>query len=43
MPVGFLHGAHRHAAILCPERLDDSIAADHPVCFLDALLRAAPL
>jgi transposase len=34
--MGFLHGAHRHEKILCPERLDDSIAEEHPVRFLDA-------
>jgi transposase len=36
--MGCLHGAHRHEAILFPERLDDSMAAEHPVRFLDALV-----
>jgi transposase len=34
--MGFIHGADCHEAILCPERLDDDIAAEHPVRFLDA-------
>jgi transposase len=29
--MGFIHGANRHEAILCPERLDDSMAEEHPV------------
>jgi transposase len=36
--MGFIHGAHRHEAILFPERLDDYIAAEHPVRFLDAFV-----
>jgi transposase len=36
--MGFLHGAHRHEAILFPERLDDDIAAENPVRFLDAFV-----
>jgi hypothetical protein len=34
--MGHIHGAHRHDVILFPERLDDDIAADNPVRFLDA-------
>jgi transposase len=34
--MGFIHGANRHAAILCPERLDDYLAEETPVRFLDA-------
>jgi hypothetical protein len=36
--MGLIHGAHRHEAILCPARLDDDIAAEHPVRFLDAFV-----
>jgi transposase len=36
--MGFLHGANRHEEILCPERLDDDIAEEHPVRFLDAFV-----
>ena len=36
--MGFIHGAHRHEAILFPERLDDYIAAENPVRFLDAFV-----
>ena len=34
--MGPIHGANRHAVLLLPERLDDDIAADHPVRFLEA-------
>jgi transposase len=36
--MGFLHGVHRYEELLCPERLDDYIAAEHPVRFLDAFV-----
>jgi transposase len=36
--MGFIHGADRHEAILFPERLDDYIAAENPVRFLDAFV-----
>jgi transposase len=36
--MGFIHGADRHEAILCPARLDDDIAAENPVRFLDAFV-----
>jgi len=36
--MGFLHGAHRHEEILFPERLDDDLAAEHPVRFLAAFV-----
>src|SRR5262249_12834560 len=36
--MGFIHGAHRHEAILFPERLDDYMAAENPVRFLDAFV-----
>lgn len=36
--MGLIHGAHRHEAILFPERLDDDIAAENPVRFLDAFV-----
>ena len=43
--MGHIHGAYRHAVILCPERLDNDIAEENPVGFLaacvDALDRAA--
>jgi transposase len=41
--MGFIHGAHRHEAILFPERLDDYMAEEHPVrcltAFVDNLTR----
>jgi transposase len=33
-----IHGANRHAEMLCPERLDDYRAAEHPVRFLEAFV-----
>ena len=36
--MSVIHGANRHEAILFPERLDDSIAEEHPVRFLDAFV-----
>ena len=36
--MGFIHGANRHEEILFPERLDDSIAAENLVRFLDAFV-----
>jgi transposase len=36
--MGFIHGANRHAEILLPERLDDYIAEENPVRFLDAFV-----
>ena len=36
--MGFIHGANRHEEILFPERLDDSIAEDNPVRFIDAFV-----
>ena len=33
-----LSTAHRHEAILFPERLDDDIAAENPIRFLDAFV-----
>ena len=36
--MGFIHGVNRHEAILFPERLDDYIAAENPVRFLDAFV-----
>lgn len=36
--MGFIHGANRHEAILFPEQLDDYIAAENPVRFLDAFV-----
>jgi transposase len=36
--MGFIHGAHRHEAILFPERLDDDITAEDPVRFIDAFV-----
>jgi transposase len=34
--MGFIHGANRHEEILFPERLDDYMAEEHPVRFIDA-------
>ena len=36
--MGFIHGAHRHEAILFPEQLDNYIAAENPVRFIDAFV-----
>ena len=36
--MGFIHGANRHEEILFPERLDDYIAEENPVRFLDAFV-----
>jgi transposase len=36
--MGFIHGANRHEEILFPERLDDYIAEEHPVRFIDAFV-----
>jgi transposase len=36
--MGFIHGVNRHEEILCPERLDDYIAEDNPVRFIDAFV-----
>jgi len=36
--MGFIHGADRHEAILFPERLDDYIAAENPIRFLDVFV-----
>src|SRR5262245_51678419 len=41
--MGCLHGAHRHAALLVPERLDASSAAEHPVRLLEAWVAPLPL
>ena len=37
-PMGHIHGAHCHAVLLFPERLDDSIAEDTSVRFLEAFV-----
>jgi transposase len=36
--MGYIQGANRHEVILFPERLDDYIAEDNPVRFLDAFV-----
>ena len=36
--MGFIHGAHRHEESLFPERLDDSMAEENPVRFIDAFV-----
>ena len=36
--MGFIHGANRHEEILFPARLDDDMAAAHPVRFLEAFV-----
>jgi transposase len=35
---GFIHGTNRHEEILFPERLDDYMAAENPVRFIDAFV-----
>ena len=40
--MGFIHGANRHEEILFPERLDDYIAAENPVRFIDAFVDHPP-
>jgi hypothetical protein len=41
--MGPIHGANRHAGLLCPERLDDDIAEAHPVRVLEAVVDALAL
>ena len=41
--MGHIQGAHRHDAIQFPQRLDDYIAADNPVRFIDAFVDALDL
>jgi hypothetical protein len=36
--MSHMQGANCHEVILFPERLDDYIAEDHPIRFLDALV-----
>ena len=36
--MSYIHGVHRHEVILFPERLDDYIAEDNPVRFIDAFV-----
>jgi transposase len=36
--MGYIHGANRHEVIFFPERLDDYIAEDNPVRFIDAFV-----
>jgi len=36
--MGCIHGVNRHEAILFPERLDDSMAEEHLVRFIDAFV-----
>ena len=36
--MGYIYGANRHEVILFPERLDDYIAEDNPVRFIDAFV-----
>jgi transposase len=36
--MGHIQGANRHEVILFPERLDDDIAEDNPIRFLDAFV-----
>ena len=36
--MGFIHGANRHEEILFPERLNDYIAEENPVRFIDAFV-----
>jgi len=36
--MGFIHGANRHEESLFPERLDDYIAEENPVRFIDAFV-----
>ena len=36
--MGFIHGVNRHEAILFPERLDDYMAEENLVRFIDAFV-----
>jgi transposase len=36
--MGHIQGANRHEEIQFPQRLDDDIAADNPVRFIDAFV-----
>jgi len=40
--MGFIHGANRHEEILFPERLDDYIAEENPVRFINAFVAVRP-
>ena len=37
-PIGHIHGANRYNVLLFPARLDDYIAEDNPIRFLDAFV-----
>jgi transposase len=41
--MGHIQGTHRHEEILFPERLDDYIAEENPVRFLEAFVDALDL
>jgi transposase len=41
--MGHIHGANRHEVIVFPERLDDDMAEDKPVRFLEAFVDALDL
>ena len=41
--MGHIQGANRHEVLRLPERLDDGIAKDNPVRFLDAFVDALAL
>jgi hypothetical protein len=36
--MGYIHGASRHAVSVFPERLDDDMAEENPVRFIDAFV-----
>jgi hypothetical protein len=36
--MGHIQGANRHDVLRFPERLDDNIAEDNPIRFLDAFV-----
>jgi transposase len=41
--MGHIQGANRHEAIQFPQRLDDDLAADNPVRFIEAFVDALDL
>ena len=41
--MGFVQGIHRHQMVMLPELLDDYIADDNPVRFIDAFVESLDL
>ena len=41
--MGFVEGIHRHQMVMFPESLDEYIADDNPVRFIDAFIESLDL